>query len=141
LFVNKYEKGIIKDMKNMRLAILSLFILVIMAFLHILAIKFYLYWNFWWFDLVVHFLGGVAVGTFAYYLISKSFCGHVRSRILVLVIALAVTLVWEIFEFKTGITFVSSNYAMDTVSDILSGLLGASMFLFFISEAREGNLD
>jgi len=41
-----------------------------------------------------------------------------------LVFNLVVGISWEFFEFELGITFLSSFYWLNTVSDILSNLVG-----------------
>lgn len=50
--------------------------------------------------------------------------------------ALFVGLFWEIFEIKTGLTFVSQvDYIFDTISDLIIDLLGA-LFFYFVIQLR-----
>ena len=48
----------------------------IVAALHLSALQFYLYWRFWWFDLLTHFLGGLWVAV--------SFCGYFFNSVLLI---------------------------------------------------------
>ena len=52
------------------------FVLVVIATLHILALEFSLYWLYPWFDIMVHFLGGLFTALFALWLFFES--GYVR---------------------------------------------------------------
>jgi hypothetical protein len=105
---------------------------------HLAAIKYSLYWIFPWFDIPMHFLGGVIVAFFIYLMLQWKLPNIVRSgnshflRYL-LFGALFVGLLWEALELKTGLTFVSqSDYIVDTISDLIIDLMGASFFYFVI---------
>ena len=46
-------------------------VLIGIALLHICGVFFYLYWHFWWYDIVLHFLGGLWVALMALYFIGE----------------------------------------------------------------------
>lgn len=106
--------------------ILFLIALSVLAGVHLLALRFFLYWHYPWLDLPMHVLGGsvVALSTFAFsnlhvpgaYLVPVSVI-RVMSVVVVVVIA------WEVFEVWAGVTMVG-NYWLDTSLDIIFGLLG-----------------
>jgi hypothetical protein len=109
----------------------------LVAFLHLLAIQYYLYWLIWWYDIIMHFLGGVVVasftGWFTFDLVKR--LGQYKYFILVLGIFLVVAVLWEIFEYSVGFTYRAfGSYKFDTTKDIIVGLIGASTFLAFSLE-------
>lgn len=104
---------------------------VLVAIVNFLAATFYLYWSYWWFDNVTHFLGGLAIGLFGIAIL-KYFYNLSQSKFknILLITALIVLVVgigWEIFEFYTGTTNPSAGetYLGDTMGDLLADLLGA----------------
>jgi len=103
---------------------------------------------FWWFDLVLHFLGGVWVSGMALWFFFLS--GYVQSppRTVPKVagVAAASFLIvgtgWEIFEFLAGAIFATEvEYFFDTATDMLIGLLGgvliASFFVFHYAQKQK----
>lgn len=95
--------------------------------LHLLALEFFFYWRLWWFDWLVHIVGGIVVG-----LIAGLFVLFPKARIKTIFLtvvgtALCVSLLWELFEYNFGLTFVSNNYLFDTVSDIVAGFIGGEI--------------
>ena len=116
------------------------YILVITAILHFLAIKFYLYWDFWWFDIIVHFLGGIWAGATVFWV--YYFSGWFKNPIirpqyfflLALLGAFIIGLMWEIFEYKAGLTFVipGRDYVTDTLCDLGMDIVGGlSVYLYY----------
>jgi len=115
-------------------------LLVLTAVLHIAAVTFYLYWDFWWFDIVVHFFGGVWIAAsivWVYYFsgwFTKPVVRWSRFFTISLVSAIIVGCVWELFEFKAGITFVMPgvDYTTDTIADLAMDVVGAlSAYLYY----------
>lgn len=107
------------------------------ATLHILAVIFYLYWFIWWFDMPLHFLGGLCVGFFSMWVVSM-FVKLIQSnnkKILVSAIlgALFVGLMWEWFEYVNGITYNTvGSYKLDTIKDLILDCLGGYVsYLYF----------
>ena len=101
------------------------------AALHFLAINYYLYWMFWWYDIILHFLGGVFSGLFVLWL--RYFSGYLgahavptlpRVFLFVGVSVLIVGIGWEVFEWVVGETFRMEGYWKDTIVDVVLDLLG-----------------
>ncbi len=110
----------------------SLFLLIIIGFLHLIAIKFYLYWNVFEFDSMMHFLGGLwsAIVVLWFYFYSGFFEPTKRKSINFLIVSLfglvAIAVFWEVFELFAGLTFVYwQDYAFDTTLDFIMDTLGA----------------
>lgn len=117
------------------------FLSVGIAFLHITAIVFYLYWIFWWYDMLVHFLGGVFAALLSLWFLF--FSGYVRAKaaptvfrvfVMALLSVVLLGVLWEVFERLSGQTWSVEGYWLDTgvdmVFDVLGGFFG---FLFFRS--------
>jgi hypothetical protein len=88
------------------------------AALNLLAFEYFLYWRYDWYDLMMHFLGGAAIGVFLIGL-SRTF----RPRAYLLLFFL-VAVGWEVFEYVFGIPR-EENYRLDTALDLLMDALGA----------------
>jgi len=124
-------------------------ILVTIATLHIFALKFSLYWVFWWFDIPVHFLGGVFVALFALWFFFES--GYVQLSRSIKHVALVaggsiilVGISWEIFELFAGVP-IEENFVLDTAIDLTMDALGAivSGFIFvkiYLKESVESGV-
>lgn len=88
------------------------------AVLHNWAIANYVYWRYVWFDVPVHYLGGLTIGVFTVTLLRER-----RVAWFVAMVA-AVIIGWEVFEYFFGIPR-QSNYWFDTSLDVLLGACGA----------------
>lgn len=108
-------------------------LILLIFILNFLAIFFFSwYWTIWWFDLAMHFFGGLFVGLMVLWLFHSKFSIFFKNGMLgkififVFLSVLAVALSWEIFEFGMFKIFpaIDINATLDTVSDILLGLAG-----------------
>lgn len=117
-----------------------IFLAVLVAVLHLVAIQRDLYWRINEFDSLMHLLGGVMVGlSFIFFFYSsglfrpaqETFFGFLGMALLGIAF---VGVAWEIFELLTGVMFVSSiDYASDTALDFTMDTLGsivASLYAF-----------
>jgi predicted membrane metal-binding protein len=100
-----------------------LFILLGASFaaLHALAVWGSLYYLIWWFDILMHSLGGVlitlglfAIGTFSHWRRSPKF-GEVLAILLIAVVT------WELFEQSYGL-YNPVGYVIDTTQDMILGI-------------------
>lgn len=103
---------------------------VLIGVLHITALEYYLYWQLPWFDVLLHFLGGLftglAVVAFYVHWFGAIEIDHRRLFWSVMVGVLAVGVSWEFFEMYAGLTFVGQfGFWSDTISDIILDLSGA----------------
>lgn len=98
---------------------------LLVAALHGMAQYYSLYWYLGWFDIPVHFLGGVLMGSAALWVTTFE-TTRLRDRRLWLALAFtfAVGALWEVFEYVTG-TSAALHYWSDTLLDLCMDLLGA----------------
>ena len=119
-------------------AFLGLFILVLQC----TALSLFLYWQFWWLDIAVHFLGGLwvslALAWFFFispYVSRPSALKLSRAFLIIVLGTLIIGCLWEVFEYSLGLSVDAQGYAFDTVSDIVldvaGGLLGYLIFSRF----------
>lgn len=95
------------------------------ALIHKLGLALALYWHFWWFDLPMHFFGGVIIALGLYTLADLKLplpSGFFRPLPFLLTVCM-VTVAWELFELWAGIS-IESDYLLDTSIDLVLGFLG-----------------
>lgn len=102
------------------------------AFAHSMGNEFFLYWKWWWFDVLMHFLGGVFVAAlfiWAYTFFLKNNPKPVFSLLAVFVVGVT----WEIFELTTGLMDPSlEGYTFDTITDIVLDMLGSGLVAYLL---------
>jgi len=100
---------------------LQAIVLITTAILHASGLFLYLQWYFWWYDVMLHFLGGAWVALALQWYASR------YPRIVLILPTLAVVLMvgisWEIFEMLIGAPR-EADFAFDTSLDILMDVLG-----------------
>ena len=119
-----------------RLLIDSLIVILVVAILHGAALLFFLYWQYAWYDIVVHFLGGVFLGLLLLWLLLHSgyfVAPTTRTDLMVNLLfgTLIIGALWELFEVVAGVP-LEEDYALDTSTDLLMDFLGAfSAYLYY----------
>lgn len=106
--------------------------------MHFFASVFYLYWQFWWLDIVMHILGGFLV-VLVIICFSKMISFYDQFTLekkffFVFFWLFLVTVFWELFEFFLEKVDPTIGYAywIDTFSDIVAGLLGGVLSFIFV---------
>ncbi len=111
--------------------------IVLMVFvLHVLATKMSFYYIFWWYDSMLHVMGGMSIGFFGYAMIQK------RREVVVPLLALTIGISWEIFERLGHVwwpSYVGFGGFWDTLFDILCAILGAFIIIAFKSTWQKNN--
>lgn len=119
-------------MRNKIFLSVSFLLSVIIVILNIYAGKYFWYWRFWWFDLVMHFTGGVTVALMLSYF-SQVFGlkEKIKTFSLILFSTLFIITIWEIMEFFIDANLFGKNYFFDTITDIFIALVGAIIVSVF----------
>ncbi len=106
---------------------LLIFILALSALLltlHVVALKFNLYYSVSWADSVTHTLGGMIIAAILFYFIQGN-----TSTGKILLFTLFVGVLWEVFELKSGQTVLRDTlYPVDTAGDLFFDVFGAYIF-------------
>ncbi|MEN9390570.1 MAG: hypothetical protein RLZZ283_670 [Candidatus Parcubacteria bacterium] len=104
---------------------LILFVSAVILAMHLAAFEYYLYWRFWWYDHIIHALGGVVVKAIAHVLGARPYARPIA-------VAVVVGCAWEIMEYAAGIR-LGANYALDTVLDVVADTVGAVVLCAIVS--------
>lgn len=124
-------------MSSRKILFYSLFIIGLVAALHISAMNFYLYWSYAWFDYLVHFLAGVGGGLAAFACLFNQRSplknrGPVSKFILTVSALMFWGVAWEYFEYKNGwLDHHESSWQLDVLMDLLMDFSGAVLATIF----------
>jgi hypothetical protein len=117
-------------MEARRLLFLQLFLIVIVAALHLVGTALYLYWMFWWYDMVVHFLASIWVALCAMWIAAHFGVQKVGAWVLACVVMVSIG--WELFEYHIGATDIAdrSVFVIDTALDFVVNMIGGLLGLY-----------
>jgi hypothetical protein len=107
------------------LSFLTVLSAIFTGFLYWLGLAKFLFWYHPWFDVPVHLAGGLTIGLWAVTLAWPRGYSRYQTFFLVILFALTVGLVWEIFEYVNGITAGEAGYWLDTFKDLGDDVGGA----------------
>ena len=118
---------------------------LLVAGLHHFATTFSLYWTLEWFDIPMHFLGGLWVGYFALLLFFSSglikVTINVRNAGLIFLIVifsvLVVGLTWELWELFVGLSDRLTD-RLDSFVDIIMDLIGGTVAFYYGNKKLNG---
>ena len=104
-----------------------------------IALHHFLYWRFWWFDIIMHFLGGFWVALLSYYVFMLSDIKDKLSKInqkysiflISLIFVLGVGLIWELYELVFAFP-LKPNYLFDTILDLIVDMKGWGVAYIFV---------
>ncbi len=112
--------------------------IIFLFLVNFLANKFHWYYSIWWFDIFMHFIGGVWLGVVFVWLCAFRKLPLTLNFPFVLRLILSVLIVgvgWEVFEYYFINYMAQNNFdVVDTVSDLvldISGGLLASTYLLY----------
>ena len=121
----------------------ALVLAIAVYILHTAAIAHHFYFMYWWYDVMMHFLAGIALGFSAYWGLFRSgiiFKTEKSAKFIILSVLLPVMVVgvgWEIFEYVNDIagpTF--EGYALDTTNDLLLDACGSVLAALIASRKK-----
>lgn len=118
--------------------IFSAFLLAtFIVFVHGVALTNHYYFAIWWLDILMHFLGGVAITlafSWVYMHKDQNHDGIPDTKLPLYILPVAlfsvvlISISWELFEVFAGLTFTHiDGYVMDTISDFCSSLIGGTI--------------
>lgn len=95
-----------------------------LSILNSIALQEFLYWKYEWFDVFMHFLGGMSIAAFVGAILVT------KKPSLFFGLSLVAFIAWEVFEYFNGIPR-EANYVFDTSLDLVMDMLGAT-FVFIL---------
>lgn len=108
--------------------------IILLFLVNFWATKFHWYFSVWYFDMPMHFWGGVSVGLMAVWLfLKRNIVFSIKNILWLLSLVFVVGFLWEIFEVIFNNMIAGTSFdLLDTISDLFFDLLGGmSAFLFF----------
>lgn len=125
------------------ISLLIIFALVaLLGVLQQLAFAYYLYWRFPWYDILMHFLGGVVVGAVYLWVVRHelpAFLKKYETFAYVFLFSLVVGILWEVFEYLVGIDreFSRATRQFDTILDLVMDVSGATLSYMAFSRFKK----
>lgn len=118
----------------------ALFLIIVIFLLHKIAGMFYWYTSIVWFDMVMHFLGGIFLALVAGSVGASLLKNASKTKIFIVVIlfVLVVGIGWEVFEFSVQEIIKIRGLAdiPDSFSDLFFDLIGGIVGTFFVITAK-----
>ena len=116
---------------------LAVVVALVVALLHTMAVYYSLYWNYLWFDIPMHVLGGLTFGFWAGAVSLRMHFTPARAMLFTATVVFFVSAVWEVFEFISGLTALKQGFWLDTVGDIFFAIAGATLAYLLYLLARQ----
>ncbi len=113
-----------------RLLYAQALVLVLTTGIYIIGLELFLFWKLWWFDILLHFLGGVwAALASAWALLF--FLRRAPQLLPVVACVACIAVGWELFQYVFEFPREEA-YALDVTLDIVMGVLGGLLAAFSI---------
>lgn len=108
-------------------------LIIIVAAMHWFALANSYYWLIWWYDIMMHFLGGFLTILILLWIDRWRETTLVATFTQVFLWIMVVGLVWEIYELTFDLTFVDvRGYFPDTILDLIMNVIGA-MTVYYLA--------
>jgi len=108
-------------MTDRKLLFVQLYLVALVAILHLVGTALSLYWLFWWYDILVHFLASIWVAFGAIWIARQ--VGIIKTGICAVLAVCMIGVSWEIFEYLIGA--VNTKYIVfDTALDMFMNFFG-----------------
>jgi uncharacterized membrane protein YjdF len=124
-------------MSKITISVLSIFSAVLLLGLHLWGMDSDLYVRFWYYDVILHILGGIAIALSIYTVGIFSNVNWLKNFFVVVLLSLVAGIAWEVFEIYfdiTGFHIGTREYNMDTFKDLFNDTLGAVAIMLFIKK-------
>ncbi len=125
-------------MKSRKLLIRLLLLIFFIFLLNYLAMEFFWYSSIWYFDMPMHFLGGIWLGLASIYLFSLKDIS-LKSILKIFFIVLLIGIGWEIFEIFIKFVTQNSFDFLDTMSDLSFDVLGGLFAILYFTKQIMSN--
>lgn len=115
-------------MNKLKISVLTLALLITLLYLHIRGMVGHLYMTYWFYDVILHFLGGASIALSTYCTAQLFNIGKIKNNLWNIVVATIIAgVAWEVFELYydiAGYNFATTSYNTDTVKDLIMDTLG-----------------
>jgi hypothetical protein len=115
-------------MNKIKVPTISVLSAILLLVLHLWGMESELYVKYWFYDIILHLLGGASIAL-AIYTIAEVFNISILKKFYVLVLLTFIAgIAWEVFEAYfdiTGFHIGTREYNIDTLKDVVNDTLGA----------------
>ncbi len=120
----------------------AILVLLLVFVLHILGSEYGFYNNIWWYDIMMHILGGIGIGLSVFWFLKTVSKKSTNKTIFIYVVIFTFIagLLWEGIEAYYDIASApvgSGAYYFDTVKDLIDDTIGAFISLFFLNKIKK----
>jgi hypothetical protein len=133
---------------NKKIIFISAVLILVETVIHFYGVFFFGYINFWWLDILTHFIGGFWLSLtaiwffwFSGYLNLKKSPTFLKVLLSGIFAILVVAFLWESFELAVGINYFPEGYMVDTMFDVVMGTLGGILSSITIAYLWQKNLN
>lgn len=127
-------------MRYIKTSFITIFFSLLLYTLHKFALDNHLYMQYWFYDIMMHFLGGVCIALLLYCISLFFNISHLNNRISIIILyTLIIGIFWELFEvyYKiAGYPIHTLLYKLDTTKDLIMDTLG-SVFVWLIIKNKK----
>ena len=109
-------------MNNLKIAVLAIVVLVLVLLLHIYGMSSELYITTWYYDIIMHILGGIGISLAVFYVF--------KNPKYIIPLTILAGIAWELFEIYyniAGARLWTKAYYLDTAKDLLDDFLGSAI--------------
>lgn len=122
--------------KNLKISIFTILVLTLLLVLHLWGMAEHLYVEYWFYDIILHFLGGAGVAVSILCISKLLNIPLIKSNMInIIYLTFIAGVAWELFELYydiAGHVFGTFEYNSDTVKDlIMDSLGGAAIVLIY----------
>lgn len=120
----------------------AILVLVLLYTLHISGSVYGFYNNIWWYDVMMHILGGIGIGLSVFWFLKsiKKNSSNKNIFINVIVFTFIAGLLWEGMEAYYGIAsapFGTYDYYFDTIKDLIDDTVGALLVVYILNKIKK----
>lgn len=116
-------------MQNLKISVSTIFVLLLIFTLHFIGMSENLYIKFWFYDIIMHILGGIGIAMSVYcVLVFLKLDNHKGRFWSIVTLTFLAGFAWELFEIYfnlTGSKLWSTPYYLDTIKDLFNDVLGS----------------
>lgn len=123
-------------MNHLKIASVTLFFLIVLLLLHVYGMANNLYVTYWFYDIILHFLGGTCIALSAFCVSEFFEIKFLKNNIWnIIIVTIIAGVAWELFEVYydiAGSPVETLAYKLDTAKDLVMDTLGALAVWAFI---------
>ena len=127
-------------MYNLKISLITLLILTAVLYFHLQGMAEYLYVKYWYYDIMMHILGGAGIAMSAYCFAIFFNIECLKSKIWkIIILTFIAGVAWELFEVYyniAGARLWTTAYYIDTTKDLIDDVIGSVIVYYLIRRQK-----